>query len=186
MLRSSGRPDVQFPVHHLETRRRATAARRVVLARRDWRRLVGEPPLLAEGWPVDAMPVYRPRTRSIPASTRASCWRESVPTTFDSNDRSMVTICETFATESLGKPMLVAASTTLPGASPRRKLLVSGTQTIVLIRLRLKALPWTTTTGRRKPGPEPVGSGRSAHRTCPWATGATNQCARESALRQSS
>ena len=35
--------------------------------------------------------------------------------------------------------------------------------------LRLKASPWTTTTGRRKPGSDPAGSARSAHHTSPWA-----------------
>ena len=35
----------------------------------------------------------------------------------------------------------------------------------VASRLRLNAFPWTITTGRRKLGPEPEGSGRSAHQT---------------------
>jgi hypothetical protein len=41
-------------------------------------------------------------------------------------------------------------------------------QTTVRIRLRFSASPWTTITGRRNPGPEPVGSGKSAQYTCPW------------------
>jgi hypothetical protein len=46
----------------------------------------------------------------------------------------------------------------------------SPTQTTLLIRLRFSASPWTTRTGLRKPGPKPVGSGRFAQYTWPWAT----------------
>jgi hypothetical protein len=42
--------------------------------------------------------------------------------------------------------------------------------TTLRIRLRFSASPWTTSTGLRKPGPEPVGSGRFAQYTWPWAT----------------
>jgi hypothetical protein len=52
-------------------------------------------------------------------------------------------------------------------ASVQRKLLVSGTQTTVVIRLRLNASPCTTRTGRWNPGSEPDGSGKSAHQTSP-------------------
>ena len=45
----------------------------------------------------------------------------------------------------------------------------SRTQTTVLTRLRLRESPWTTRTGLRKPGPDPVGSGRFAQYTWPWA-----------------
>ena len=58
----------------------------------------------------------------------------------------------------------------MPGASAHRRLLVKGTQTTLLIRLRFSASPWTTRTGLRKPGSEPVGSGRFAQYTWPWAT----------------
>ena len=61
-----------------------------------------------------------------------------------------------------------ARSRTLPGASAHFRLLVRGTQTTVASRLRLSASPWTTTTGLRKPGPDTVGGGRSAHQTSPW------------------
>src|SRR5262245_53622936 len=63
-----------------------------------------------------------------------------------------------------------AGSRTFPGAVAHFRLLVNGTQTTVAIRLRLIASACTTTIGRRKPGPEPLGSGRSAHQTSPWAT----------------
>lgn len=100
-----------------------------------------------------------------------STWRlDSFPTSSVSNSRSRVMIWEAFATESLGSPVARAGSSTFPGASAQRRLLVSGTQTTVLARLRFKASPWTTTTGLRKPGPEPVGSGRLAQYTWPWAT----------------
>jgi len=99
-----------------------------------------------------------------------SSWRfDSLPTSSVSSSRSSVTIWEVFATESLGRPVVRAGRITLPGASAQARLLVNGTQTTVLTRLRFSESPWTTTTGRRKPGPEPVGSGRLAQYTCPWA-----------------
>jgi hypothetical protein len=55
--------------------------------------------------------------------------------------------------ESLGRPVARAGRSTLPGASAHRRLLVKGTQTTLLIRLRLSA-----------------GSGRFAQYTWPWAT----------------
>ena len=42
--------------------------------------------------------------------------------------------------------------------------------TTLRIRLRFSASPWTTSPDLRKPGPEPVGSGRFAQYTWPWAT----------------
>jgi hypothetical protein len=44
-------------------------------------------------------------------------------------------ICETLATESFGNPVTFADKLTLPGASAHFKLLVSGTQIAVEIRL---------------------------------------------------
>jgi hypothetical protein len=100
-----------------------------------------------------------------------SNWRlDSLPTSSLSNSRSRVMICEALATESLGRPVARAGRSTLPGASAQRRLLVKGTHTTLRIRLRFRASPWTTRTGRRKPGPEPVGSGRFAQYTWPWAT----------------
>ena len=99
-----------------------------------------------------------------------SNWRlDSFPTSSVSNSRSRVMIWEVFATESLGRPVVRAGRSTLPGASAQPRLLLKGTQTTVRTRLRLSESPWTTTTGLRKPGPEPVGSGRLAQYTCPWA-----------------
>ena len=42
------------------------------------------------------------------------------------------------------------------------------------ILLRFNASPCTTTTGLRNPGPDPVGSGRSAHQVSPCATSTTH------------
>lgn len=111
----------------------------------------------------------RPRIMSMPERI-SSNWRlDNFPDPSVSNSRSRLMICETLATESLGSPVARAGRSRLPGASAQARLLVKGTQTTVLMRLRLSASPWTTNTGRRKPGPEPVGSGRSAQYTCPWA-----------------
>jgi hypothetical protein len=100
-----------------------------------------------------------------------SKWRlGSFPTSSVSNSRSRVMIWEALATESLGRPVARAGRSTLPGACAQRRLLVKGTHTTLLIRLRFSASPWTTRTGLRKPGPEPVGSGRFAQYTWPWAT----------------
>lgn len=76
-------------------------------------------------------------------------------------------ICNTLATESFTSPVARAGRSTFPGASAHRRLLVNGTQTIALIRLRLRSSPWTTSTGRRNPAP--VGAGRSAQYRWPWA-----------------
>jgi hypothetical protein len=105
----------------------------------------------------------------MPERTNSNWRLDSLPTSSVSNERSRVTSWETFATESFGRPVALAGSITLPGASAQRRLLVKGKQTTVLMRLLLKASPWTTNTGLRKPGPEPVGSGKFAQYTWPWA-----------------
>ena len=105
----------------------------------------------------------------MPDSTNSKWRLDTLPTSSISNSRSRVMICDAFTTESFGRPVARAGRSTLPGASAQRRLLVSGTQTMVLKRLRLSASPWTISTGRRKPGPDPVGSGRVAQYTCPWA-----------------
>jgi hypothetical protein len=100
-----------------------------------------------------------------------SSWRlDTFATSSVSNSRSRVMICDTLATESFGSPVARAGRRMLPGASVQRRLLVKGTQTMVLMRLRFNVSPWTTRTGLRKPGLEPAGFGRSAQYTCPWAT----------------
>lgn len=83
------------------------------------------------------------------------------------NVRSNVMICDTFATESFGRPESLAGIRTLPGASARRRLEVITTATTVRIRLRLNALDWTMITGRRNPGSDAIGSGSRAHHTVP-------------------
>jgi hypothetical protein len=105
----------------------------------------------------------------MPFRTNSNCRFDTLPTSLASRSRSRVMICDTLATESFGRPVVLAGRSTLPGASAQRILLIKGTQTMVLMRLRFNVSPWTTRTGLRKPGPEPVGSGRSAQYTCPWA-----------------
>ena len=106
----------------------------------------------------------------MPARTNSNWRLASLPTSsVMMRSRSRVTICEAFATESRGRPVDLAERSTLPGASAQTRLLVNGKQTTVRIRLRFSVSPWTTTTGLRNPGPEPVGSGRSAPYTWPWA-----------------
>jgi hypothetical protein len=77
-----------------------------------------------------------------------------------------------------GSPVRAAASTTFPGAVASRRLLVSGTTTVVAMRLALNLSPWTITTGRRNPGLEPPGSSSDAQHTSPWPI--TIRCARAS------
>jgi hypothetical protein len=89
----------------------------------------------------NAAPRQRPRTMSMPARIRRSCRAESFPIRSDSSARSIATTWETFATESRGRPADRACSRTLPGASAQRRLLVSGTQATVAMRLRLNASP---------------------------------------------
>src|SRR3972149_1295140 len=79
-------------------------------------------------------------------------------------------ICEMFATESLGRPVLFLGRKTFPGASAKRRLPVMTTTTVVAIWLSWKASFWTTRTGRRKPGTEPPGSARDAHQISPRFT----------------
>src|SRR6185312_6382049 len=111
---------------------------------------------------------YRPRMVSIPVSTKSNCRCTSLPMHSVSWLRSTATISETFATESLARPVARAANRTFPGASAHFRLLVSGTHTTVLIRLLFKESHCTTTTGRRYPGPDPVGSPKLAHQISPW------------------
>ena len=58
----------------------------------------------------------------MPARRRSSCLRESFPTLSDNRLRSMVTICEAFATESFGRPIVRAGRRTFPGASAQPRL----------------------------------------------------------------
>jgi hypothetical protein len=97
---------------------------------------------------------YRPNTMSIPERINPSFALGSIPTCSASRDLSSVMIWETLATDSFDSPVNRGSRRTLPGASAHFKLLVSGTHTTAAIRLRLKASPSTTTTGRRNLEPE--------------------------------
>jgi hypothetical protein len=118
--------------------------------------------------PLNTPIFHLPSTMSIPSKTRLLFSRASLPTRSVSEDLSKATTCETFATESFGRPVRRASRSTFPGASAHFRLLVSATHRTVAILLRLKGSPCTTITGRRNPGPEPAGSGRSAHQISPW------------------
>ena len=84
---------------------------------------------------------YLPSTRSIPEKSNSNLGRGSLPTRSVSCDWSREITCETLATESFGSPVTRADKLTLPGASAHFRLLVSGTQTTVEIRLWLSASP---------------------------------------------
>ena len=53
--------------------------------------------------------------------------------------------------------------------------------TTVRIRLLLNSSDWTMITGRRKPGPDPAGSGKEAHQICPRRTTTLHVAANETA-----
>lgn len=112
----------------------------------------------------------RSSTMRSPRSTRAITRPGNLPTRSVRSSRSMVMSCETFATESLGRPEALAGTNALPGASNSRRFELSSTAITVWMRLRLNAFAWTTITGRRKPGSEPAGSGSVIHQTSPRCT----------------
>lgn len=123
----------------------------------------------------ECQPAHRPRTTSMPWRICARGFRPRRPTLSVSNVRSSAMICDTFATESFGNPVVLLGSNTLPGAPAHTVLLVSGTHTTVAMRLRFRGFPWMTTTGRRKPGPDPLGSGKSAHQMSPCEISTTQR-----------
>jgi len=116
---------------------------------------------------LDVIARHRPSTMSMPTITWAKFFCDSLPVRSVRKARSTAMICDAFATESFGNPVALADSRTFPGARAHVKLLVSGTQTTVAILLLFRGSPWTTTTGRLSPGPDPPGSGRFAHQTSP-------------------
>ena len=67
---------------------------------------------------------------------RSSFASVTLPILSVNTDLSTVTIWDTLATESFGKLVMAEVNSTFPGASAQAKLLVSGTQTTVLMRLR--------------------------------------------------
>jgi hypothetical protein len=113
---------------------------------------------------------YLPRTVSIPERTNSSLERGSLLTRTVRKSLSKLTIWDTLATDSFGRPLRRVSRRTFPGAKAHLRLLVSGTQTTVAMRLRFNASPCTTTTGLRNPGPEPASGGRSAHQISPCET----------------
>ena len=67
-------------------------------------------------------------------------------------------------------PVPLVGRRTFPGASAKRRFDVMTAATTVLMRLSLKLFAETISNGRRKPGPDPVGSGREAHHISPRRT----------------
>jgi hypothetical protein len=116
---------------------------------------------------------HLPRTMSIPFRIWANCFGGSFAVRSVRYSLSTATICDALATDSFGRPETRAERTVFPGAVAQTILLVTGTQTTVPILLRFRWSPCTTTTGLRNPGPEPPGSGSSAHQTSPWAISTT-------------
>lgn len=110
---------------------------------------------------------YLPKTIPIPERSKSSFGCGSLPTRAVRRFLSRLTIWDTLATESFGSPVRRAERGTFPGAKLHLRLLVKGTHTTVAMRLRFNASDWTTTTGLRNPGPEPVGAGKSAHQISP-------------------
>ena len=111
--------------------------------------------------------LYKFRTNLKPESTRCITLAPTELTNSVKNRLSIVMICDTFTTESLGKSDCCEDSWTLPGASANLRLVVKATTMTVLIILRLKLLVWTTSTGRRYPGADPCGSFSVAHQISP-------------------
>ncbi len=107
------------------------------------------------------------RTHRRPQSTDLWSRGERVPACSVRESQSTVISCDTFTTESRGKPESRAGNRTFPGAPASARLLVMTATMTVWIRLWLNASAWTTRTGRRKPGSDRRGSGRSAHQISP-------------------
>src|SRR5699024_6979893 len=107
------------------------------------------------------------RTSRRPSSTCDMTLPERDFTLDGSNERSSVMSCDTLTTEAFGIPPSDLLKRTLPGAAAKHKLEVTTATMTVAMRLSLNGFDWTTRTGRRKPGPEPVGAGNDAHHNSP-------------------
>ena len=109
----------------------------------------------------------RPRTTSSPDSSSSSLARGSLPAR--SSSRLLVE-CDDLRDVGhrvLGKTCCPCGQKHVARRVGPPKVAVSGTHTAVARRLRFKASPCTTTTGRRNPGLDPTGAGRSAHQISP-------------------
>ena len=90
-------------------------------------------------------------TRRRPSSTERTTRFGRRATRVDRCRRSRVRTWDTLATESRGSRRSRHWSRTFPGASANRRSDVIATTMTVAMRLRSKASPWTTRTGRRNP-----------------------------------
>ncbi len=109
-------------------------------------------------WRSDCDLVQRDKTSRNPSSMSFMVPADKLPEQSARKYLSIVTTCDTLATLSLGSPVIFFESITLPGESANRKLVLSVTAIIVLIRLLLKSFDWMMTRGLLWPGPEPAGS----------------------------
>ena len=98
-------------------------------------------PSRMESWTLEIWQDYLPRTTAIPEKSSSSFESGSLPTRTVRKSLSTLTICDTFVTESFGRPVRRAERGTFPGAEPHLRLLVYGTHTTVEMRLRFKASP---------------------------------------------
>ena len=73
-------------------------------------------------------------------------------------------------TDGFVSPVPLAGIRIFPGASASCRFDVITAAITVLMRLLLKLLADTISNGRRKPGPDPEGSGREAHQISPRRT----------------
>jgi hypothetical protein len=107
---------------------------------------------------------YSTGDQSHVARSRSTCFAASSPLHHSLPEPRRSSIDSNFGFSRAARSRCV----TSPGAAPHFRLLVSGTHTVVWIRLPLSASHCTTMTGLRKPGLHPAGAGRSAHQISPW------------------
>jgi hypothetical protein len=103
----------------------------------------------------------------MPSSTRCRMRAGTARTRCVSMLRSTVIICDTLITDGFESPDSDLATRTFPGASASERLDVTTVTTTVAMRLSLNGFDWTISTGRRNPGPDPVGVGKVAHQISP-------------------
>lgn len=106
---------------------------------------------------------YKDKIRRKPLSTCSNLLADKTPTKSSRTLSSSVNNCEILMTESLGKLLCRVVSKTFPSELASFRLVEIMATTTVFIWLRLNLSDWIIRTGRGKPGPEPVGSGRFAH-----------------------
>ena len=110
------------------------------------------------------------RTSFRPSLKTSSFFRDNLPSCSVKNDLSNVKSWETLTTEFWGSPPSFFNSWKFPGTSASLKFGVIMATITVWILLWLNSLEEITTTGRRYPGSEPLGSSKDAHHISPLST----------------